>query len=119
MLSISIVVSGKRHDSHRFAEETVTSVVNAHGALILLAERVDAGQSLTIRNVKSGEEHPCTVIEIGAEDEGKTEVGIEFSEPSPRFWRVAFPPDDWSPRSPEAKQYSGPPPTFTKRARSK
>jgi hypothetical protein len=31
-------------------------------------------------------------------------VGIEFDEPAPRFWRVAFPPEDWSPHSPEAKR---------------
>jgi hypothetical protein len=32
------------------------------------------------------------------------EVGIEFLGPAPRLWRVAFPPEDWSPRSPEAKR---------------
>jgi len=36
-------------------------------------------------------------------------VGIEFLEPSPRFWRIAFPPEDWSARSPEAKGFVTPP----------
>jgi hypothetical protein len=26
---------------------------------------------------------------------GPTEVGIEFQQPAPDFWRVAFPPPDW------------------------
>jgi hypothetical protein len=30
-------------------------------------------------------------------NEDKTEVGLEFSEPVPRFWRITFPPEDWNP----------------------
>ena len=108
LLSIRIVVSGNRLDGHRFAEEASTSVVSAHGALLLIGEQVQTGQTLTIRNVKSGEERPCNVIGIGPKHGGKTEVGVEFLEASPRFWRVAFPPDDWSPRSPEAKPITSP-----------
>ena len=108
LLSIRIVVSGDSPGTMQFSEETVTAVVNAHGALILLAHVVQEGQLLTVRNIKSGEERTCRVIDVGAKEGEKTEIGIEFLEPSPRFWRVTFPPDDWSPRSPEARQYSGP-----------
>jgi len=34
---------------------------------------------------------------------GQGEIGLEFSEPRPAFWRVTFPPEDWSPRHPEAR----------------
>jgi hypothetical protein len=104
MLSIRILVSGIRIGGQSFSEETLTSVVNAHGALILLGENVSNGQSLTIRNVKSGEELQGEVVDVGAEQAGKFEVGVEFLEASPRFWRIAFPPEDWSPRNPEAKR---------------
>ena len=40
MLSIGIVITGDWPNGHRFSEETFTSVVNAHGALILLADEV-------------------------------------------------------------------------------
>ena len=104
MLSLRILVGGGRHDGKRFSEETVTSVVNAHGALIFLAEKVALGQTVIVRNIKSNEELQAEVVDVGAVYEGKTEVGIEFIEAAPRFWRVAFPPEDWSPRSPEAKR---------------
>jgi hypothetical protein len=104
MLSVKILVAGDYANGRRFSEETSTSVVNAHGALILLVERVSHGQLLTIRNLKSGAELQGEVVDVGAVQDGKFEVGIEFLEPSPRFWRVAFPPEDWSPRSPEAKR---------------
>ena len=105
MLSIRIVITGGRSNGHRFFEETRTSVVNAHGALILLAEEVTRGQLVTVRNVKSGEERQGEVVEIGEPHAGKSEVAVEFLEPSPRFWRIAFPPEDWSARSPEAKGF--------------
>jgi hypothetical protein len=109
MLSIGIVINGARPNGHRFSEETFTSVVNAHGALILLAEELTRGQLVTIRNVKSGQELQCEVLEIGESHAGKSQVAVEFLEPSPRFWRIAFPPEDWSARSPEAKGYVTPP----------
>jgi hypothetical protein len=27
------------------------------------------------------------------------EVGIEFRHPAPGFWRIAFPPIDWTPKN--------------------
>jgi hypothetical protein len=35
---------------------------------------------------------------------GKAEVGLEFTVPRPAFWRVAFPPEDWSPKHPDARK---------------
>jgi len=104
MISIGIIVGGKSLDGKNFAEKTSTVVVNAHGALILLKEAVTSGQELLIRNVKTGEELPCTVVDVGKEQGGVSEVGIAFAEPAVLFWHVAFPPEDWSPRSEEAKR---------------
>jgi hypothetical protein len=103
LLSIPIRVSGSRHDNHRFSEDSHTLVVNAHGALILLAEEVFPGQILTLLHLKSGERCDCKVVEIGVRHDNKREIGIELLERSPRFWHVGFPPDDWNPRSPYAK----------------
>ena len=110
MLSVRILVGGDRHDGKKFSEEAETSVVNAHGALIFLAEPVKLGQSLSVQNIKSHQELHAEVVDIGAVFDGRFEVGIEFLEPAPRFWRVAFPPEDWSPRSPEAKRRTATPP---------
>lgn len=109
MLSVKILVGGDHLDGKKFSEETVTSVVNAHGALIFLAEPVKLGQSVSVQNIKSHQELRAEVVDVGAVHEGKFEVGIEFLEAAPRFWRVAFPPADWSPRSPEAKRRTATP----------
>jgi hypothetical protein len=45
----------------------------------------------------SPEEQECQVIWIGPTADGKTQCGIEFKKPNPKFWGVSFPPADWSP----------------------
>ncbi|HWZ98499.1 MAG TPA: hypothetical protein VN025_12130 [Candidatus Dormibacteraeota bacterium] len=107
LLTVHVVVSGKQASGASFAEETVTQVVNAHGALVLLKQMVSVGDRLRLRNVKTGDEISCSVVDIGELQERKSGIGIEFDQPSPRFWRISFPPDDWTPKSAEAKRYSG------------
>ena len=104
LLSVSILVSGERANGSPFAERTQTQVVNAHGALIQLRELVLAGQKLRMKNLATNEEIACTVMDINPGSSSISEIGVAFSEPCPRFWRVTFPPEDWSLRSPEAKQ---------------
>lgn len=106
LLSVSVVVSGQQANGSPFLEHTKTLVVNAHGALIQLREPVLAGQQLRIKHLATNEEMACTVADIARGSGEAPEVGIAFTKPSPGFWRVAFPPEDWSPRSPEAKRVS-------------
>ncbi|MGA2300861.1 MAG: hypothetical protein ABSG77_09235 [Candidatus Acidiferrum sp.] len=106
VLSVSIIVSGERANGSAFNERATTLVVNAHGALILLREPVIVGQVLSVNHVGTGEDLVCTVKDINPGEEQIPEIGIEFARPNARFWRVSFPPEDWTPRSPEAKRYA-------------
>ena len=98
MLSVPVTLSGKTADG-TFTEDTQTTVVNAHGALVGLKTKVSKGQALRIKTRMAPEEQECHVIWIGPAVEGRTQCGIEFSGPAPKFWRVSFPPADWSPSS--------------------
>jgi hypothetical protein len=98
-ISVDVPQAGKRPIS----EETRTLVVNAHGALVLLAAAVSIGDTVTVRNPKTNEELQCRVAFVGLQQADKKEVGVEFVKPSPTFWRIAFPPEDWTPRSEDAK----------------
>jgi hypothetical protein len=80
-----------------FQEETKTISVSAHGCMVHLAAKVARGQQITIINKKTAEELGCTVTYLGQTDGAKAEVGIEFTEASPVFWRIAFPPENWDP----------------------
>ena len=96
-IAIPVVVKIPRANASFYEETTETVVVNAHGCLTRLAVPLEQGQQIHIINSKSTEERPCTVVWIGQFSEGKTEVGLEFSEPAPRFWQITFPPEDWNP----------------------
>jgi hypothetical protein len=109
LLAVPVRVSGKRADETPFVEHTKTLVVNAHGALLQLEELVREGQVLSMRNVTTGEETPCKVVDLNRDTNGVAEVGVEFAQPNPRFWRVSFLPADWSTRSPEAKRFASSP----------
>ncbi len=47
-----------------FVEHMNTLIVNAHGALIPLKEPVREGQPLNLRNMTTGEEVHCTVVDL-------------------------------------------------------
>lgn len=103
LMQVGIIVRGADTMNRKFEEETETLSINAHGALILLAPKVASGAKVVIKHKKTQEEQECSVVFLGSVRGAKTEIGIEFSAPRPTFWRVAFPPEDWTPRHPEAR----------------
>jgi len=103
LMQIGVQISGSDAQGKAFQEATETLAINAHGALILLQTRVTSGSVLKMRNTRTTEEQDCHVVFLGPVRGNKAEIGLEFATPRPQFWRVAFPPADWSPKSPEAK----------------
>lgn len=96
IVSVAVVVKHAPGDQGQpFEEETQTLAVNAHGAMITMATKVTKNQVLVIGNLKTKEEVGCRVVYLGPATGNKTQVAIEFTTPSPTFWRIAFPPDDW------------------------
>jgi hypothetical protein len=103
LMQVGVRVSGTDAQGRTFHEETDTLAINAHGALILLHARITSGSILKMQNNRTREEQDCHVVFLGPVRGEKAEIGLEFSDPRPQFWRVAFPPEDWTPRSPEAR----------------
>jgi hypothetical protein len=103
LMELPVRVSGKTGAASRFEEETHTITINAHGGLVALAARVTRGQRLTLMNVRTKASLECVIVHVDKFTGGKLQVGVEFMLPDPTFWRVAFPPKDWTPRHPDAK----------------
>jgi hypothetical protein len=103
MIKVSVMVLAEGADKKSVSEETRTVTVNAHGAMILLGLKVSIGQLLTLRNERTGEEVACRVVYLSPHESEKRQVGVDFMEPCPRFWRISFPPPAWTTQSPEAK----------------
>lgn len=101
LLRLPILIVARGADNQHVSENAFTTNVSAHGALLLMSLRVQAGQKILIRNTETLEEQFVRVVHITPAVEGKSEVGVEFLKPAPKFWRISFPPDDWTPKDPE------------------
>jgi hypothetical protein len=103
LMQVGVRIRGTDAENKAFSEETATLAINAHGALVLMHARITSGSKVHLFHNRTQEEQECHVVFLGPVRAGKSEVGLEFSAPCPSFWRVAFPPEDWSPKHPEAR----------------
>lgn len=109
-LSVPIQIVKSEPGKQQATEDTRTLIVSAHGALFVLQLPVQASELLILRHKKTQEQLVCRVVSSTPDQMGKFEVAVEFEHPAPKFWRIAFPPTDWTPRSPDAKTPSAQPP---------
>jgi hypothetical protein len=107
LMQVAVRIRGEDVKGESIEEETETLAINAHGALVLMKARVTSGSKVLLQHKRTQEEQECHVAFLGPVRAGKAEIGLEFSSPRPAFWRVAFPPEDWTPRSPEARTVGG------------
>ena len=105
-MQVAVRVKGTDAQGKAFEEETDTLAINAHGALIGIKTRITSGSKVKLKHKMTEEEQDCNVVFLGPVREGKAEIGLEFVAPRPTFWRVAFPPEDWTPKHPEARSAS-------------
>jgi PilZ domain-containing protein len=106
LMQVAVRISGEDSHGKPIEEETETLAINAHGALVLLQSRLTSGSKVLLRHKRTEEEQECHVVFLGPVRSGRAEIGLEFSSPRPAFWRVAFPPEDWTPKHPEARTVS-------------
>ena len=105
-MKVAIRVRGTDAQGKPVDEETDTLAVNAHGALVLMTARFTSGSKVLLQHKRTTEEQECHVVFLGPVRAGKAEIGLEFSTANSTFWRVAFPPEDWTPKHPEARTVS-------------
>ncbi len=106
LMQVAVRIRGTDAQGKTIEEETETLAINAHGALVLMQARITSGAKVQLQHKKTQEEHECHVAFLGPVRSGKAEIGLEFTSPHPTFWRVAFPPEDWTPKHPEARAVS-------------
>jgi hypothetical protein len=95
-IDMPVEVFGQSVNGKVFREEKRTTTVNAHGALIVLGSAVQIKPSVLLINKSTSIEVQCRVVSLKETEKGKVELGVEFVIPQPRFWGIAFPPEDWN-----------------------
>ena len=77
--------------------KAVTESVNDHGAMLQCARTFSAETLLELKNDRTGDKMACRVTRSPIENTDGYLIPVEFSAPSPAFWRISFPPRDWKP----------------------
>lgn len=106
LLRIKVRVSGQNSGGERFEEETSTLSASPNGASVLLATPVSKGQHTKLLNQNTNEEVECVIVHVGKREGDYAQVGVAFLATNAKFWQAAFPPEDWTPRHPDAKSRS-------------
>lgn len=91
-LSVPVGVQGKDSSGAPFSELTRAGWLNANGAQLTLSSLVEVQQTLRIENKNTREEEECRVVSVGAGEDGKWKVGVEFIGQAIGFWEIYFPP---------------------------
>ena len=82
-------------DGLAFREETFTTSVSAHGALVVLSTKVELGQTIYLKNPTTRKEMEGRVTRFGPLYGNQAQVGVDFTKPTLTFWPAVFPPKSW------------------------
>ena len=98
-LRVPVSISGET-GAELFEEEAFAVEVSARGGLLELKTSVKPGQWMTVRHRQTGAATSCIVVRREPAKDGIIKAGVEFCDAHPKFWQVAFPPEDWFSRPP-------------------
>ena len=112
-IAIAVVIKGQV-GGKAIEENTQTAVVNLNGCLVRMKTVVGRNQELTMTNPATEESATVRVSYIGRKDGDKTEIGLGFVKPAPKFWRISFPPETMDPTERKRFVPSGTPPAHQK-----
>lgn len=90
--SVHVALQGKE------ATFKVTTVsVNSGGALVVMERSLPPDTRLVLEHNQTRQRVSCRVMRAAREMPEGFQIPIEFDSPAPDFWKIAFPPTDWSP----------------------
>jgi hypothetical protein len=90
-LALPVLVHGQNDMGDKFCQKAMTRSVNRQGALVVMDEAVEIGQSLLLVNENTSKPAESHVVFVKRERDGKYLVGLEFANPETNFWKMTFP----------------------------
>lgn len=72
-----------------------TSNVSVHGALVVCPESLSVDTRLLLEHNGTRQRQSCRVVRPSKQTQGGFEVAVNFENPAPGFWQIAFPPPNW------------------------
>jgi len=92
-----VVLSGRDATGQPFREETMTLIVNLHGAKVRTQYQVLVGMLVTIDSLKTGLSGKAVCVNVyeAAPGESHHEIALQLVNPG-NIWGVENPPPDWA-----------------------
>jgi hypothetical protein len=72
-----------------------TVAVNVHGAMVVCPRSLDPEMKLELVNARTEQKIDSRVSKAGRESAEGFLIPVEFTSPSPNFWQISFPPENW------------------------
>ena len=95
LLQIAVLIRTDMEDGKRVQIQAFTQEINAHGGLLESSVKLPSRQKIALVNPQTQKEVSCTVVRAEGRAEAFFAIAVEFDQPSPEFWNIAFPPKDW------------------------
>ena len=89
-VTLEVMMSGQK-----ITASAVTVAVNIHGAMVLCSRSFDAETKVEIVNERTRGRAVSRVTRAPRESAEGYLIPLEFTEQSPSFWQITFPPTDW------------------------
>jgi len=89
-VTLEIMASGKK-----VTIRATTASVNDHGAMLVCAKNLPVDALFELINDRTQQRQICRVTRAPVDNQGGYLLPAEFSEPSPGFWHISFPPPGW------------------------
>ncbi|MBZ5513401.1 MAG: hypothetical protein LAN62_00880 [Acidobacteriia bacterium] len=95
-LEVPIILSGRDALGQSFREETVTRIVNLHGAKVRTSRPVLVGMMVTVENIRSGQGGKAICVQVyeALPGEATHDIAVQLVHPG-NMWGVENPPADW------------------------
>jgi len=72
-----------------------TVAVNIHGAMVLCSRTFEPETTLEIVNGRTNEKIITRITRAPRDSAEGFLIPVEFTTPSPNFWQISFPPENW------------------------
>ena len=93
-LQMPVLIHVHLPDGKLMRQDGFTLMVSAHGCLLTMETKPDAGQRITLVNPKSGVEQSGTVLRAQKSRDGGYAVAVEFDGSAPQLWSFTSSPKD-------------------------
>ena len=89
-LQIPVLIYVHMPDGRSLRHDGFTLLVNTHGCVFTMENKLEVGQRIVLANPKSGLEQSGAVTRVQKSRDGGYAVAFEFDNSTPQFWSLMF-----------------------------